>query len=166
MYMYIHIYMYMYLRHWIARHTSLRKPPKIPEPSHGAVWWRTCVCACARECACVCVYACMCVYMCTPSSLRVCVCACVCVLSPLSISCVCVRVCVFSLLFLSLALVTSWHRKTQIIFRKRATNYRALLRKMTCKDKASLLSLHHDIITAISPFSLKYKNFLLWGGYS
>jgi len=25
----------------------------------------------------------------------------------------------------------------QVIFRKRATNYRALLRKMTCKDKAS-----------------------------
>jgi len=27
--------------------------------------------------------------------------------------------------------------KLQVIFRKRATNYRALLRKMTCKDKAS-----------------------------
>jgi len=28
----------------------------------------------------------------------------------------------------------------QFIFRKRATNYRALLRKMTCKDKASYVS--------------------------
>ena len=26
--------------------------------------------------------------------------------------------------------------KLQVIFRKRATNYRALLRKMTCEDKA------------------------------
>ena len=37
---------------------------------------------------------------------------------------------------------TGWRRpigclELQVIFRKRATNYRALLRKMTCKDKAS-----------------------------
>jgi len=37
---------------------------------------------------------------------------------------------------------TGWRRpirclKLQVIFRKRATNYRALLRKMTCKNKAS-----------------------------
>ena len=37
---------------------------------------------------------------------------------------------------------TRWQRpigclQLQVIFRKRATNYRALLRKMTCKDKAS-----------------------------
>jgi len=37
---------------------------------------------------------------------------------------------------------TEWRRpigclKLQVIFRKRATNYRALLRKMTCKDTAS-----------------------------
>jgi len=37
---------------------------------------------------------------------------------------------------------TGWRRligcpKLQVIFHKRATNYRALLRKMTCKDKAS-----------------------------
>jgi len=37
---------------------------------------------------------------------------------------------------------TGWQRlieclKLQVIFRKRVTNYRALLRKMTCKDKAS-----------------------------
>ena len=37
---------------------------------------------------------------------------------------------------------TGWQRligcfKSQVIFRKRATNYRAVLRKMTCKDKAS-----------------------------
>ena len=36
---------------------------------------------------------------------------------------------------------TGWRRTTaclelQVIFRKRATNYRALLRKMTCKDEA------------------------------
>ena len=37
---------------------------------------------------------------------------------------------------------TGWRRpigclKLQVIFRKRATNYTALLRKMTCRDKAS-----------------------------
>jgi len=37
---------------------------------------------------------------------------------------------------------TGWQRcieclKLQVIYRKRATNYRALLRKMTCEDKAS-----------------------------
>jgi len=38
--------------------------------------------------------------------------------------------------------VTGWRRhirclKLQVIFRKRATDYRALLREMTCKDKTS-----------------------------
>ena len=42
----------------------------------------------------------------------------------------------------SLSFVTGWRRpigyfQLQVIFRKRATNYSALLRKMTCKDKAS-----------------------------
>jgi len=37
---------------------------------------------------------------------------------------------------------TGWRRpigclRLQVIYRKRATNYRAVLRKMTCKDKAS-----------------------------
>jgi len=45
-------------------------------------------------------------------------------------SCLCIRV------------DTGWRRpirclKLQVIFRKRATEYRALLRKMTCKDRAS-----------------------------
>jgi len=40
------------------------------------------------------------------------------------------------------SLRTEWRRpigclKLQVIFRKRATKYRALLQKMTCKDKAS-----------------------------
>ena len=42
----------------------------------------------------------------------------------------------------SVARATEWRRlvgclKLQVIFRKRVNNYRALLRKMTCKDKAS-----------------------------
>jgi len=42
----------------------------------------------------------------------------------------------------SVTLRTEWRRpigclKLQVIFRKRATNYRALLRKVTCKDEAS-----------------------------
>ena len=53
-----------------------------------------------------------------------------------------------------LTFCTGWRRpigclKMQVIFRKRATNYRALLRKMTYKDKASYESSppfiqHHD----------------------
>jgi len=41
---------------------------------------------------------------------------------------------------------TGWRRciaclELQVVFRKRATNYRALLRKMTCKNKACYESL-------------------------
>jgi len=43
---------------------------------------------------------------------------------------------------LSIRLYTGWRRhigylKLQVIFRKRATNHRALLQRMSCKDKAS-----------------------------
>ena len=43
---------------------------------------------------------------------------------------------------LSLTIFTRWRKvirclKLQVIFRKRATMYRALLQKMTCRDKAS-----------------------------
>ena len=46
------------------------------------------------------------------------------------------------LVYLLLEICTGWRRpigclKLQVIFRKRASNYRALLRKMTCDDKAS-----------------------------
>ena len=72
-----------------------------------------------RSCVCVCV----------------CVCACVCV-------CVCVRVCVRER---ADEYVGSYYRwriligclQLQVIFRKRVTNYRARLRKMTYKNKAS-----------------------------
>ena len=37
---------------------------------------------------------------------------------------------------------TQPHLKSQVSFRKRATDYRALLRKMTCQHKASYESLH------------------------
>ena len=48
----------------------------------------------------------------------------------------------YSLPWMSYVTCTGWQRpigclKLQVIFRKRATDYRALLRKMTCKDKAS-----------------------------
>jgi len=54
---------------------------------------------------------------------------------------------------------TKWRRcigclKLQVSFCKRATNYRALLRKITCKDKASyessLLCMSHDSYTYVS----------------
>ena len=54
--------------------------------------------------------------------------------------------------------VTGWRRligclKLQVIFRKRATNYRALLRKMTCKDKAS-----YDSIPSCTLYSSLHLN--------
>ena len=73
------------------------------------------MCVCARVCACV---------------SRVChVCVCVCVLAICKWPFACV-------------LATGWRRpigylKLQVIFRNRATNFRALLQKMTYKDKAS-----------------------------
>jgi len=98
-------------------------------------------------CVCVCVYVvifytsrfpqqvCECVCQCL--RLRLCVCVCVCM-------CSCTR-------NLYLQIPSTWWRrptgchKLQVIFRKRTTNYRALLRykyyrallrKMTCNDKA------------------------------
>jgi len=81
----------------------------------------------------------------------VCLCLCVCSLrapGPLCagdvIVCVqCVRVCTHTQTVCACVNVhTVWRRligcfKLQVIFRKKATNYRALLRKMTCEDKAS-----------------------------
>jgi len=98
---------------------------------------RVCVCVCACVCACVCV--------------RACVCACVHVCAYV---CVYVRVCVFvGVCVCDLRRdkessdmcekdPTEWRRligspKLQIIFHKRATKYRSLLRKMTYKDKGS-----------------------------
>jgi len=64
---------------------------------------------------------------------------------------------------------TGWQRpigclKLQVIFRKRATDFRALLRKMTYKDKASYGSspLYHDLYplnTAWSPWKSWYDSF-------
>ena len=42
----------------------------------------------------------------------------------------------------------------RVVFRKRATNYRALLRKMTCKDQAS-----YDSTLPASYFAAGYKHF-------
>jgi len=58
--------------------------------------------------------------------------------------CVCVCVCV-RVWHATLLITAEWRRpigclKSQVIFHKRATNIRALLRKMTYKDKASYAS--------------------------
>jgi len=60
---------------------------------------------------------------------------------------------------------TGWRRligclKLQVIFRKRATNYRALLRKMTYKDKASYDST--PPCTKICNVTLQTKSALLY----
>ena len=76
-----------------------------------------CVCVCVRVCVCLCVCVCACV------------CACVCVIHAY------VTLCIY------LTHATAWQKpirclNLQVIFRKRASNYSALLRKMTSKDKA------------------------------
>jgi len=100
-----------------------------------------CVCMCVCVCVCVCTCVCTCVCVCVCGHVYVCVCVC---------SCVCVCGCVLctpgyvqlGAIYCIQCLVAGWRRlkwwlKLQVIFRKRATNHRALLRKMTCKDKAS-----------------------------
>jgi len=77
-------------------------------------------------------------------SVRVCVCVCVCVCMCVCV-CVmirhqtrCVSICTFGVHVYAYRVAKT--HKLQIIFRKRATNCRALLRKMTYKDKASYAS--------------------------
>jgi len=64
---------------------------------------------------------------------------------------------------------TGWHRvigclKLQVIFCKRATNYRALLQKMTCKDKASYGSSQPFFSSSRAITSLLGGCFVLWVG--
>ena len=78
--------------------------------------------------------------------MSICVCLCVCVYVS-----VCVHLCLFVLVCVCMRtkwcfLPTGWRRhigclKLQVFFRKRATNHRALLQKMTYKNKASCASL-------------------------
>ena len=107
----------MGLRHPVARHCFL---------------FHNCVCACVCVRVCVCVCACLslyvCVYVCVYASVTQQACVYVHTSRPTN-----------SLYGKS---CTGWRRpigclKLQVIFRKRATNYRALSRKMTYKDKAS-----------------------------
>ena len=96
---------------------------------HSYVEYDVCVCVCVR------VY--VCVHVCV--SVSVCVCECEC-------GCVCAWVCrlarvragKWSCSFVGGYRVAKTHRMPYLItFSKLATNYRALLRKMTYKDKAS-----------------------------
>ena len=64
----------------------------------------------------------------------------------------------------------SWPRpvgclKLHIIFRKNATNYMALLRKMTYKDEASYASLPPCIQSDARPHLQKCRLWRLWGGW-
>ena len=91
---------------------------------------------------CVCVCACMYTYI-YNTYIHVCVC----------VRCVCVRV------YIQQLISWCWQRcigclKMQVSFGKRATNHRALLRKITYKDKASPAS--STLFTTLCA---------LWGGY-
>ena len=81
--------------------------------------------------------------MCVVSVLSVVCVVCVCVVSvPCDVCVVCVMLVCRVLRACSVCVVTGWRRligclKLQVIFHQRSTNSRALLRKMTYKDKAS-----------------------------
>jgi len=58
---------------------------------------------------------------------------------------------------------TEWQKlirclKLQVIFHKRATNHRAILREMTCKDKAFYASSPPSIYTVFATLYLNYKH--------
>ena len=81
----------------------------------------------------------------------------------------CVSVCVGALLCARLIRCTGWRRligclKLQVMFRKRATNYRALLQKTTCEDMApydptppctSVYTLYTDFVLRLMSCSTK-----------
>ena len=71
-------------------------------------------------------------------------------------------------------LLTRWRNpigclESQVIFRKRATKYRALLREMTCKDNvfydSSPPCSRQDTLPSNVLFNTFLSNVLLWGGY-
>jgi len=82
-----------------------------------------CACVCVRVCVCVCVW--VRVYLCVWGCMCVCVCLSVCLS-------VCVCKCTYVHMYIHMTF-------SDMTFRKRATNYRALLQKMTYKDKAHIL---------------------------
>ena len=100
-----------------------------------------CVHVSVRVCTCVCTYVCVCVRV------RVCACS-------------YVRVCIF--MSACACVNTGWWRpigclKSQVIYRTRATTYRALLRKMTYKDKACYDSTPLSIYCFVSAGVFNYK---------
>jgi len=128
-----------------------------------------CVCVCVSVCVCVCVKWNVCgFYICVrdvegmhiSARWKLCVCVCVGV-------CMCVDVCLQSKnqyvhlnLNVSLNLNytkplthtphTRWRRsigclEIQVSFRKTITNYRALLRKLTCKDQRNSMPVRHSV---------------------
>ena len=93
----------------------------------------------------VCMYVCMYVYM-YVCMYVLCVCIYTCTTSQCLYLYVCVYVCMYVHMYVHVYVCmyacTGWRRligspKLQIIFHKRATKYRSLLRKMTYKDKGS-----------------------------
>jgi len=115
-----------------------------------------CACACACTCACACACACVCVrvyvYVLTYTHMKICVYTHV-VHQTASgrIVLICARACACA--------CSGWQRligylKLQVIFSKRATNYRAPFRKMTYKDKASYRSWPPCITQAVCTWSM------------
>jgi len=112
--------------------------------------FHVCVCACIIVlCVCVCMY-----------NRMMCVCALYCIM------CVCIlRLCHVCVSMIALCVcvhyhyLTKWRRCTgclrlQVTFRKRATNHRALLRKMTSNAKASCGS--SPRCTCVCPLRVSY----------
>jgi len=93
-----------------------------------------------RQVACTYVYIPICIYIYTYMYIYVYVCVCACTYHIYIYMCIYVYVYVY--IARTMECDTGWRRligylKLQVFFRKRATNYRSLLRKTTYNDKAS-----------------------------
>ena len=118
-----------------------------------------CLYACMYACiyVCVFVYLYVCMYVCSYGCVFVCMFVCMHVCMHVRIHvCMCIYTYIFMRIYmcaLSKYICTGWWRpigclKLQVIFRKRATNYRALLREMIYEDKASYVSSPPCTVTA------------------
>jgi len=159
-YLYVYIYMYMYLHLYIYVYVCIRICicNTLAQQSFFIVIWVQFSKSSSEQKSsnflltkhvfvCMCMYVCVCVrwhIIGTNIHIRMCICICI---------CICVYICESNILALQsyyirswviiiIKLSTGWRRligclKLQVIFRKKATNYRALLRKITYKDEAS-----------------------------
>jgi len=129
MYAHIHIHVYVHIHIYVYIYVYIKSVHVFQSSTNG--WWRT---SCMQRTRCTQRMSCMCWRSSRPA---------------LNAS--------RSHFLKSQLYNTGWKRgigcfKLQVSFRKRATNYRALLRKMTCEDKALYMQ---NIVSFIGLFCKK-----------